>query len=66
MRMKHAHKPKVKDSFAHLHEYKSIERGKLKLVMAITGIVMIVEVIGSILTNSLALLSYSLQRPLSP
>ncbi len=57
MTMKHAHKPKTKDSLAHLHEYKSIERSKLKLVMAITGIVMIFQVIGSILTNSLALFS---------
>ncbi|MFQ6088166.1 MAG: cation diffusion facilitator family transporter [Candidatus Methanofastidiosia archaeon] len=57
MTTKHAHKPKIKDSFAHLYEYRSVERNKLKLAMTITGVVMIIEVIGGILTNSLALLS---------
>lgn len=57
MTVKHTHKPKIKDSFAHLQEYRSVERNKLKLTMAITGIVMIIEVIGGILTSSLALLS---------
>jgi cobalt-zinc-cadmium efflux system protein len=57
MVVKHHHKPKIKDSFAHIDEYKGIERKKLKLVMIITGTVMIFEVIGGILTNSLALLS---------
>ena len=57
MAMKHTHKPKTRDSLAHLHEYRSIERRKLKLAMIITGTVMIVEVVGGILTNSLALLS---------
>jgi len=57
MIVKHTHKPKLKDSFAHLHEYRSVERNKLKLTMTITGIVMIIEVIGGILTGSLALLS---------
>ena len=57
MAMKHSHKPKIKDSFAHLHEYRRVERNKLRLTMIITGSVMIIEVIGGILTNSLALLS---------
>jgi cobalt-zinc-cadmium efflux system protein len=55
--MKHSHKPGAEDSFGHLHEYRSTEKKKLKLTMAITGCVMIVEVIGGFLTNSLALLS---------
>jgi cobalt-zinc-cadmium efflux system protein len=55
--MKHSHKPGDEDSFGHLNEYRSVEKKKLKLTMAITGIVMIVEVVGGILTNSLALLS---------
>lgn len=55
--MKHSHKPKTKGSFVHLHEYRSVEKKKLKLTMTITGSVMIIEVIGGILTNSLALLS---------
>jgi len=55
--MKHSHKPGAKDSIDHLQEYRGVEKKKLKLTMAITGSVMIVEVIGGILTNSLALLS---------
>lgn len=55
--MKHSHKPGAEDSFGHLHEYRSVEKKKLKLTMAITGSVMIVEAAGGILTNSLALLS---------
>ena len=37
--------------------YKKSEKKKLKLAMAVTGVVMIIEVIGGILTNSLALVS---------
>jgi len=55
--MKHSHRPKVEGSFGHLHEYRGVEKKKLKLTMAITGSVMIIEVIGGVLTNSLALLS---------
>ncbi|MBL7074449.1 cation transporter [candidate division KSB1 bacterium] len=55
--MKHPHRPKIRDSLDHLHEYRRVERNKLKLTMAITGSVMVIEVIGGILTNSLALLS---------
>jgi cobalt-zinc-cadmium efflux system protein len=55
--MKHAHRPKVEGSLDHLHEYRGVEKKKLKLTMAITGSVMVVEVIGGVLTNSLALLS---------
>jgi hypothetical protein len=35
MTVKHTHKPKIKDSFAHLHEYRSVERNMLKLTMTI-------------------------------
>ncbi|MFX1450827.1 MAG: cation diffusion facilitator family transporter [Promethearchaeota archaeon] len=40
-----------------LCEYKDVEKRKLILSMSITGIVMVIEVIGGILSNSLALLS---------
>jgi cobalt-zinc-cadmium efflux system protein len=55
--MKHSHRPKIEGSFGHLHEYRGVEKKKLKLTMGITGSVMVIEVIGGILTNSLALLS---------
>ncbi|MCX5754393.1 MAG: cation diffusion facilitator family transporter [Candidatus Krumholzibacteria bacterium] len=54
---KHEHRPKTKDSLGRLADYRSVEQRKLKLTMAITGSVMVVEVIGGILTRSLALLS---------
>lgn len=56
-KMKHTHRPKTEGSFDHLLEYRGVEKKKLKLTMAITGSVMVVEVVGGILTNSLALLS---------
>ena len=40
-----------------LCEYKDVEKKKLILSMSITGIVMVIEVIGGIFSNSLALLS---------
>jgi cobalt-zinc-cadmium efflux system protein len=54
---KHEHRPKTKDSLGHLEDYRSVEQRKLKLTMAITGSVMVVEVVGGIMTRSLALLS---------
>jgi cobalt-zinc-cadmium efflux system protein len=54
---KHEHRPKTKGSLGRLEDYRSVEQRKLKLTMAITGSVMVVEVIGGILTRSLALLS---------
>ena len=57
MATKHEHRPKTKDSFGRLEDYRSVEQRKLKLTMAITGSVMVVEVVGGILTRSLALLS---------
>lgn len=52
--MKHSHRPK-QDSISNIHEYRSVAKNKLALSMAITGSVMVIEVIGSILTGSLAL-----------
>ena len=52
--MKHSHRPK-QDSISNIHEYRSVAKNKLALSMVITGSVMVVEVIGSILTGSLAL-----------
>ncbi|MBA2124500.1 hypothetical protein B9J78_06190 [bacterium Unc6] len=54
--MIHFHRPKIKSQDL-LHKYRLIERRKLKTVMTITGTMMIVEVIGGLLTGSLALLS---------
>jgi cobalt-zinc-cadmium efflux system protein len=54
---KHLHRPKGEHSLGHLEDYRDVERRKLKLTMAVTGSVMVVEVIGGILTRSLALLS---------
>lgn len=55
--MRHIHKPKQKSVAEELFEYRSVERKRLRLVIAITGIVMVVEVAGGILSNSLALVS---------
>ncbi|MGC9444187.1 MAG: cation diffusion facilitator family transporter [Candidatus Methanospirareceae archaeon] len=41
----------------HLFEYRTVERKKLLLSLSITAAVMVVEVIGGILTNSIALIS---------
>ncbi len=51
---KHSHRPK-QDSISNIHEYRSVAKNKLTLSMIITGSVMVIEVIGSILTGSLAL-----------
>jgi len=40
-----------------LLEYRSVEKKKLKITMLITGVVMIIEVIGGLIANSLALIS---------
>lgn len=57
MAARHAHRPKSGDALGPLEEYRGVERRKLKLAMAVTFAVMLVEVIGGILTRSLALLS---------
>lgn len=41
----------------HLFEYRSVEKKKLILSLSITAIVMILEVVGGIFTNSIALIS---------
>lgn len=51
---KHSHRPK-QDSISSIHEYGSVAKNKLVLSMIVTGSVMVIEVIGSILTGSLAL-----------
>ena len=41
----------------HLFEYRNVEKKKLSLSLSFTAIVMIIEIIGFIITNSIALLS---------
>ncbi len=48
---------KKRTEFAHLFEFKAVERRKLLLSLTITLSAMIFEVVGGILTNSIALLS---------
>ena len=55
--MKHEHRPKQTSVSDELFEYRLVEKKKLKLTMAITGIMMVAEVVGGLLTNSLALVS---------
>lgn len=56
--MKHSHMPQsARMAPGGLSDYRSIDKSKLKLTMAITGTVMVLEVIGGLWTNSLALLS---------
>ena len=43
------------DTFSDIHEYKNFTKNRLILSMAITASVMVIEIIGSILTGSLAL-----------
>jgi len=52
--MKHSHKPK-QDSISGIHEYRNVAKHRLILSMVITGSVMVLEVVGSVLTGSLAL-----------
>jgi len=56
--MKHSHRPKQhSDVTDELFEYRSVEKKKLKLTMAVTGIMMVAEIAGGFWTNSLALIS---------
>lgn len=63
--MVHEHKPKIKNDHqhhnhnGHHHKYshRAKEKGRLKLVIYITGITMIIEVIGGVISGSLALIS---------
>jgi len=52
--MKHNHRPKG-DTLSGVHEYKNVTKNRLVLSMIITASVMVIEVVGSILTGSLAL-----------
>jgi len=54
--MKHEHRPKF-DKLSDIHEYKGATKNRLILSMLITASVMVIEVIGSMLTGSLALAS---------
>ncbi|MDI6885486.1 MAG: cation diffusion facilitator family transporter [archaeon] len=50
--------PTPKNPFSeHLFEYRSVEKRKLILSLSITAVVMVIEFIGGILTNSIALIS---------
>ena len=49
---------KPKNAFSdHIFEFRTVEKKKLILSLLITSIVMIIEIIGGFLTNSIALLS---------
>jgi cobalt-zinc-cadmium efflux system protein len=52
--MTHSHQPK-EESRSNLHEYHHVAKNRLALAMAVTGAVMILEFVGSILSGSLAL-----------
>lgn len=52
--MTHKHQPKP-DSLSEMHEYRGVAKNRLALAMGITGAVMVIEVIGSVITGSLAL-----------
>ena len=53
--MLHAHSPHSHDGHAH-GSHREAERGRLLLVMALTGVMMLVELVFGWLTNSLALI----------
>jgi cobalt-zinc-cadmium efflux system protein len=55
--MRHKHRPKQKSATEGLLEYRSVDKRRLILSGGITGIVMVVEVVGGVLTHSLALIS---------
>ncbi len=52
----HSHRPRQdSDSLSEIHEYRGVARNRLILAMLVTGSVMVIELIGSIFTGSLAL-----------
>lgn len=55
--MKHAHRPKLTGPVDELTEYRTVAKNKLLLTIFITGAMMSVEIIGGLMTHSLALLS---------
>jgi cobalt-zinc-cadmium efflux system protein len=52
--MTHSHQPK-EESISNLHEYHHVAKNRLALAMAVTGAVMVLEFVGSVLSGSLAL-----------
>lgn len=55
--MTHVHLSPHKSTADNLFEYRTVEKRKLLFVIAITVIVMVVEIVGGLLTHSLALIS---------
>lgn len=55
--MQHTHRPKHSSHADELFEYRSVERKRLKIAITITAIVMLAEIIGGVLTGSMALIS---------
>ncbi len=54
--MKHEHRPRI-DKLSNIHEYKGATKNRLLLSMVITSSVLVIEVVGSLFTGSLALAS---------
>jgi cobalt-zinc-cadmium efflux system protein len=52
--MTHKHQPK-QDALSEMHEYRGVAKNRLALAMTVTGAVMVLEVLGSFYTGSLAL-----------
>ena len=52
--MTHSHMPKH-ESLSEIDEYKNVAKNRLVLSMIVTAVVMVIEIIGSIVTGSLAL-----------
>lgn len=55
--MTHVHLSPHRSTTDDLFEYRAVEKRKLLFVIAITAIVMIIEIVGGLLTHSLALIS---------
>jgi len=55
--MEHRHNTETIGCYKHPHGYRVVEMKRLKIVTLLTGSMMVVEAIGGIITNSLALLS---------
>ncbi|MEI6437230.1 MAG: cation diffusion facilitator family transporter [Candidatus Omnitrophota bacterium] len=57
MKTSHEHRPKNKSSSEELFEYRSVEKTRLFWAILVTGLVMVVEIVGGFFSHSLALLS---------
>ena len=55
--VQHVHRPKTSSPAAHLTEYRSVEKSRLRLALIITAAVMGMEVAGGLISHSLALVS---------